>query len=218
MSPSNIAGRRAGTIGCRRWRPNWSVVQWRHRLDWGHVVARAAKAATSTIPIVFAIGDDPVKSGLVASLNRPGGNVTGIMLWLACSAPNGSAYCKSLCQLRAERHARDPNNPNAESQLSTIVGGGTGAGLAHHVVMVATERDIDTAFAILIREQAGALIVGTDPFFITQLDQLVSLAAHHAVPTVYFLRESQWPAAWMRYRTSLVDANRQLGISRGRTP
>ncbi len=110
----------------------------------------------------------------------------------------------------------NPNNPNAESQLKDVQAAAGTIGKKIHVLSATTERDIDTAFAILIREQAGALIVGTDPFFFTQLDQLVSLAAHHAVPTVYFLRECAMAGGLMSYGTSLVDANRQLGIYAGR--
>ena len=183
----------------------------------GSLSALAAKEATTTISIVFTTADDPVKSSLVASLNRPGGNVTGIAwLSLGLETKRFGLLHELVPTAAVVAMLVNPNNPNAESQLKDVQAAAGTIGKKIHVLSATTERDIDTAFAILIREQAGALIVGTDPFFITQLDQLVSLAAHHAVPTVYFLRECAMAGGLMRYGTSLVDANRQLGIYAGR--
>jgi putative ABC transport system substrate-binding protein len=183
----------------------------------GSLSALAAKEATSTIPIVFTTADDPVKSSLVASLNRPGGNVTGIAwLSLGLETKRFGLLHELVPTAAVVAMLVNPNNPNAESQLKDVQAAAGTIGKKIHVLSATTERDIDTAFAILIREQAGALIVGTDPFFITQLDQLVSLAAHHAVPTVYFLRECAMAGGLMSYGTSLADAYRQAGIYTGR--
>ena len=183
----------------------------------GSLSALAAKEATTTIPIVFTTADDPVKSKLVGSLNRPGGNVTGIAwLSLGLETKRFGLLHELVPTAAVVAMLVNPNNPNAESQLKDVQAAAGTIGKKIHVLSATTERDIDTAFAILIREQAGALIVGTDPFFFTQLDQLVSLAAHHAVPTVYFLRECAMAGGLMSYGTSLVDANRQLGIYAGR--
>ena len=178
----------------------------------------AAKAATRTIPIVFFIGTDPVKVGLVPSLAHPGGNVTGV------TALNVELIAKSL-ELTHSLIPPDttigvlinPSNvPQSATERAIIQDAGRVLS-AHFLVLTATSPDeIEAAFATLVREGAGALVVSGENFFLTQRDLLVGLAARHAVPTVYAYREFVLAGGLLSYGTHYVDAFRQVGVNTGR--
>jgi putative tryptophan/tyrosine transport system substrate-binding protein len=183
----------------------------------GDIPALAAKAATTTIPIVFLNGADPVRSGLVASLNRPGGNVTGISL-LA-----GTVNAKRL-ELIHELVPRVAtvavlNNPivtEAETRLRDLQEAARTLGLRLLFQTVGSERELDAAFATIADQKAGALFVDGNPFFVSRRDQLIGLAARQALPTMYFEREFALAGGLMSYGTSFADAYRQAGIYIGR--
>jgi putative tryptophan/tyrosine transport system substrate-binding protein len=183
----------------------------------GGAGARAAKAATRTIPIVFVVGVDPVKSGLVASLNRPGGNVTGVSLF------SGELEAKRLELLHELIPAAaviamlvNPNFPGSDVQLRDMQKAARTLGLQHIVVRASSERDFDTAFATLVQQRAEALVVGADAFFLGQRDSIVALAGRHAVPTIYAQREFAAAGGLMSYGTDVASAFRQQGVYVGR--
>jgi putative tryptophan/tyrosine transport system substrate-binding protein len=146
----------------------------------GNAPAQAAKAATARIPIVFVSGGDPVSGGLVASFNRPGGNVTGVS-WIATGiVPKQVELLSRLAPSRAEIGALvNPSYPDHELQLRELQEAGAAIGQRINVVRAATAHDIDTAFAFLVQQGAGAAIVANDPFFVSRRDQIVS---HHRIP------------------------------------
>jgi ABC-type uncharacterized transport system substrate-binding protein len=183
----------------------------------GDIPAVVAKAATTTIPIVFLNGADPVKSGLVASLNRPGGNVTGISL-LA-----GTVNAKRLDLI----HELVPrvalvavlNNPivtEAETRLRELQEAARTLGVRLLFQTVGSERELDAAFATIADQKAGALFVDGNPFFVSRRDQLIRLAARQTLPTMYFEREFAAAGGLMSYGTNFADAYRQAGIYIGR--
>jgi len=177
---------------------------------------QAAKAATSAIPIVFIVGGDPIKLGLVESLNRPGGNVTGVTIL------SGALTAKRLELLRELRpHASvaclvNPSSPEAETQLTDIREAALTTGKQLRLLNVSNDHDLDAAFAALAREQIGGLLIANDAFFVGRREQIVTLAAHHAIPTMYFLREFAAIGGLMSYGNSLADAYHRVGISTGR--
>jgi putative ABC transport system substrate-binding protein len=179
--------------------------------------ALAAKAATSTIPIVFTIGADPVQFGLVASLNRPGGNVTGV------SFLSNLLVAKQLGLLQEFVPAAsgfgllvNPSNPNADSDTRQAKAAADSLGREIHVVYASTERDLGTAFAALIERRVAALVVVPDALFVGQREQLATLAARHAIPTIYSNRAYADAGGLMSYGASQLDAYRQAGIYVGR--
>jgi putative ABC transport system substrate-binding protein len=183
----------------------------------GEPAGLAAKAATSTIPIVFAIGGDPVKVGLVASLNRPGANVTGVTLL------TGSLEAKRLGLLRelvpkATTLAMlvNPAFPNAESQVKDAKEAARTFGLQMHVLNASNERDFDVAFAGLAQLRADALLVSSDAFLNSRRDQIVARVARQAVPAIYEWREFAAAGGLMSYGSNLADTYRQVGVYTGR--
>jgi putative tryptophan/tyrosine transport system substrate-binding protein len=177
---------------------------------------QAAKAATSTIPIVFIIGGDPVKLGLVATLNQPGGNVTGVTIL------SGALTAKRLELLR-ELHPQasiaclvNPSSPEAETQLTDIREAARTTGKNLRLLNVSNDHDLDAAFATLVHEQIGGLLVANDAFFVGRREQIVALAARNAIPAMYFLREFAAVGGLMSYGNSLADAYHRVGISTGR--
>jgi putative tryptophan/tyrosine transport system substrate-binding protein len=184
----------------------------------GLPAALAAKAATTTIPIVFNTGGDPVEVGLVASLNRPGGNVTGV------SFLNNMLTAKQLELLHElVPHAAvigflaNPNNPIlAESDTRNVREAARTLGLQVHVLHAGTDRDFDTVFATLVQLRAGALLIDGDGFFNSRMERLAALATRHALPAMYQLREFAAAGGLISYGTGITDAYRQLGVYTGR--
>ena len=178
----------------------------------------AAKAATTTIPIVFTIIDDPVKLGLVASLARPGGNLTGINFL------SGEVVAKRLELLRelvpaATRVAvlvNPTNGVDAETTVRDVAAAALTIGFQIQVLNASTSREIETAFATFVRERPDALFVGPDPFFGSRRVQLATLATRHAIPTAYALRDYAEAGGLMSYGANVADAYRQVGVYAGR--
>jgi putative ABC transport system substrate-binding protein len=179
--------------------------------------AIAAKTANTTIPVVFATGGDPVRDGLVASLNRPGGNVTGVTFLVATLAAKQLGLLHDLLP-GAVRIAVlvDPNFPLTEPFVTDVRAAASGIGRQIEVLTASTGRDIDTVFASLAQKPFDALLVGPALLFNSRRVQLVTLAAHHRVPAIYSLRETAEAGGLMSYGTSLIDANRQVGMYTGR--
>lgn len=182
----------------------------------GTVAARAAKAATASIPIVFITADDPVAAGLVTSLNRPGGNSTGISFISGLlSAKNIELLREVVPTAKLIAVLVNPNSPGTEVQLKDTQDAANTIGVKILVLKASTEHDIDSAFTTLQNEHADALVVVADPLFTCNL--VVPIAARHtAVPTVYFFRECVKAGGLMSYGTSLNDAYLQLGTYVGR--
>ncbi len=178
--------------------------------------AIVAKAATTTIPIVFASGGDPVKLGLVASLNRPGGNVTGVTF---VTAELGAKQLGLLHELQpaAVRVAVlvDPNFPLTESFVSDVQAAASSIRKQIEVLEAPTGRDIDMAFARLAQKPTDALLVGPSPLLNNRRVQLVTLSTYHRVPAIYSWREAAEVGGLMSYGTSITDANRQAGVYTG---
>jgi putative tryptophan/tyrosine transport system substrate-binding protein len=179
--------------------------------------AVVAKAATTTIPIVFVSGGDPVKLGLVASLNRPGGNVTGVFFVIAELGAKQLGLLHEL-QPGAVRVAVlvDPNYPPTEFFVSDIQAAASSIKKQIEVLEAPTGRDIDMAFARLAQKPTDALLVGPSPLLNNRRVQLVTLAAYHRVPAIYSWREAAEVGGLMSYGTSITDANRQAGVYTGR--
>jgi putative ABC transport system substrate-binding protein len=178
---------------------------------------RAAKTATSTIPIVFMSGPDPVAAGLVASLARPGGNLTGVSLMNTELNPKRLEWLSELVpQAVVIGLLVNPNNPSAERMMRDVQEAARVKGVQLRIVNAGTEGEIDAAFGALVQLQAAALVVGTDPLFVSRRDQLVTLAAAHAVPTIYELREFTAAGGLISYGASLTAVYRQVGNYAGR--
>jgi putative tryptophan/tyrosine transport system substrate-binding protein len=177
----------------------------------------AAKAATTTVPIVFAAGGDPVRQGLVDNLNRPGGNVTGMHFFAGAL---GAKRLELLRQLvpKATIIAMlvNPNTPNDEAERSDVQAAAQAIGQQLVFLDVSSEREIEIAFAGLGQRGVGALLVGSGPFLNSHRQQVVGLAARHAMPASYSLREYAVAGGLMSYGASLTDAYRQAGIYAGR--
>jgi putative ABC transport system substrate-binding protein len=179
--------------------------------------ALAAKAATSTLPIVFSGGIDPVKLGLVAALNRPGGNVTGVSQFSAALEGKRLELLHELVP-NATMIAMlvNPAFPGTDSITNDMEVAARALGLKLNVLNVSSEHDFDTAIASIVQLGAGALVVASDPFFISRRDQLVTLIADHAVPTIYQFWEFATAGGLMSNGTGLSDGYRQIGIYVGR--
>jgi putative tryptophan/tyrosine transport system substrate-binding protein len=182
--------------------------------------ALAGKAATTTIPIVFEGGLDPVEAGLVASLNRPGGNVTGVTNLSAVLAAKVFELLHELVpHSTVVAVLVNPTSPNrAASTAKDTQAAGRALGQAVHILNASTEDEIDAAFASLAQLRAGGLVIGGDPFFQSRRDQIVALAARHAVPTIYGGGGREYVAAGglMSYGRSVTEAYRQTGIYTGK--
>jgi putative tryptophan/tyrosine transport system substrate-binding protein len=180
--------------------------------------ALAAQAATTTIPIVFSIGGDPVQFGLVASLNRPGGNLTGGTFLSIEVGPKRLELLHELVPMATVVGLLvNPTNPNlAEPTTKNLRAAAHTLGLQLHILNASTDRDFDTVFATLIQLQLGALVIGADPFFSSRLEQLAALTVRHAVPTVYQSREFTAAGGLMSYGASFTDTFRTAGVYTGR--
>jgi ABC-type uncharacterized transport system substrate-binding protein len=180
--------------------------------------ARAAKAATSTIPIVFSVGDDPVRSGLVASISRPGGNATGINFL------TGEVVAKRLALLhellpgaaRVAAFINPADASRAEVLREEIEVAARTVGMQLQILNPSTNREIDAAFATLVRERADALFIGPDAFYNSRRVQLANMAARHLTPTAFAVREYVDAGGLMSYGTSLADMYREVGAYCGR--
>jgi putative ABC transport system substrate-binding protein len=179
--------------------------------------ALAAKAATTTVPIVFATGGDPIKLGLVVGFNRPGGNVTGINF---ISGELGAKQLGLLRELRpgAARIAVlvDRKFPNTERFVSEVRAAASAMGQQIEVFYVSSEREIETAFTTLVQRGAGALLAGSAGFVYSHRERIIALAARHRVPAIYVLRDYVAAGGLMSYAPSITDAYRQAGIYAGR--
>jgi putative tryptophan/tyrosine transport system substrate-binding protein len=183
----------------------------------GTPAAPAAKAATATIPIVFGVGDDPVQLGLVESLARPGGNLTGVT---TLSGELSSKRLEVLHELVPKATLVgvlvNPTNVNAEAVLKDLQAAARAIGPQIHLLRASTEREIEAAFTTLLELRAGGLMVGTDPFFNSRSEQLARLAFRHAVPTVFQFREFAVAGGLMSYGGSITEGYRLVGIYVGR--
>jgi putative ABC transport system substrate-binding protein len=184
----------------------------------GPPTALAAKAATSTMPIVFTSGGDVVKSGLVASLSRPGGNTTGVNLFTqAVEAKKLDVLGMLMPTAATFAFLLNPTNPAADGRMKEMQEAARAVGRQLHMLHASTASEIDAAFTTLVEQRISALIVASDPFFNdSQRDQFVALAARHAVPAIYGQREYTAEGGLMSYSTSLAEAYRQVGIYTGR--
>src|SRR5262245_27673135 len=183
----------------------------------GLVSTLAAKAATTSIPIVFAAGADPVRLGLVASLNRPGGNLTGF------NNVNNELGTKGLALLHelvpgteTIGYLENPNNPTSEITTRDVLAAALVMGLTIQTLKASTDREIDAAFASLVQARTGALLVGNDFVFNSRIERLIELAAHHAIPTMHTLPEFAVAGGLISYGVSLVEQYRQIGLHTGR--
>ena len=179
--------------------------------------ALAAKAATSTIPIVFQMGVDPVEAGLVASLNRPGGNITGVSNLNVELGPKRLELLHELVPTATVIALLvNPTNPNAEGLTRDLRAAARTLGLQLHVLHASMERDFDAVFASLAQLKAGGLIIGTDGILIRQSKQLGALSVRHAVPAIFQTSDFVAAGGLVTYGANLTDAYRQVGIYTGR--
>jgi ABC-type uncharacterized transport system substrate-binding protein len=175
--------------------------------------ASAAKSVTATIPIVFAMGSDPVQFGLVTSLNRPGGHVTGVTFFTAGLGAKRLELLRELVPAMTRVAVLvNPNNPPSVVDKSNVQAAADTMGLQAKVLNVVSSRDIDIVFAIGIREHGDALYVGPDPVFLNERHLLSELAARYGIPAVYSDREQAEAGGLMSYGTSRTDAYRQAGL------
>jgi ABC-type uncharacterized transport system substrate-binding protein len=183
----------------------------------GPPAALAAKAATSTIPVVFTTGDNPVQTGLVTSLSRPGGNVTGVnVLYTDLESKKLGLLRDVVPQVGLVAALVNQTRPVATSQTAELQAAAQKFGQRIQIINVATEQDLEPAFASMVQLKVGALLQGADPFFNTVRDQIVSLAARHAIPAIYEQRAFVAAGGLMSYGTNLADAYRQAGVYTGR--
>jgi len=179
--------------------------------------ALAAKAATATVPIVFTTGGDPIKLGLVASLNRPGGNITGVSSLISELGTKRLGLLRELVpSATVIATLVNPNFPDADGQLRDAEAGARALGLQLIVLRAGTEREIDAAFATMAQRGGGVLDVSVDPFFVERRDHIVALAASYAIPAMYPLRDFAVAGGLMSYGTDFADSYRQAGIYTGR--
>jgi putative ABC transport system substrate-binding protein len=179
--------------------------------------ALAAKGATSTIPIVFEVGIDPVATGLVASLARPGGNLTGVSIMVLELTPKRLELLSELVpQTEVIALLVNPNSSEAEPTIRDAKEGARAKGMRLEILMASTESEIDAAFVSLVQMRAGALVVGADPFFSSRREQLVALAARHAVPAIYALRDFAIVGGLISYGPSLAVVYHQVGVYVGK--
>ena len=183
----------------------------------GGNAAFAAKSATSTIPIVFSGGADPVAIGLVASLARPGGNITGVSFISSELMPKRLELLSEMVpQASVIALLINPDSPSAERLTRDTQRAAREKGMQLHILKAGAEGEIDAAFASLAPMHAGALVVGTDAFFNTRREQIVTLASHHAVPAIYELREFALAGALISYGPSLTAVDRLTGVYTGK--
>jgi putative ABC transport system substrate-binding protein len=183
----------------------------------GGPAASVAKAATTTIPIVFFVGFDPIVLGLVASLNRPGGNITGVSVLNVELGPKRLELLRELAPTTTVVALLvNPTNPNAESLSRDLKTAARTLGMQLHVLNASTESDIDAAFVTLTQLRAGALVIGPDPFFISRSDQLAALTTRRAVPAIFQFRGFAAAGGLLSYGPSVTEGYREVGAYTGR--
>jgi putative ABC transport system substrate-binding protein len=183
----------------------------------GQAVPLAAKAATSTIPIVFVSGEDPVKHGLVASLNRPGGSATGVSMFLSEMEAKRLALLHELVPTATMIGVIvNPSSPSIDTQLREINSAARALGRQIQIVNATNERELDAAFASLAQSKAGALLIASNAYFTSRRDQIVALAAQRAIPAIYDQREFPMAGGLVSYGTNLSDSYRLMGVYTGK--
>jgi putative tryptophan/tyrosine transport system substrate-binding protein len=182
----------------------------------GIASAQAAKAATTSIPIVFTSGFDPVGMGLVSSLNNPGGNVTGVSFFAAQLSAKRIGILRQLAPSAPIALLINPNNPNAAVELADARAAAELAGQSIRVLNASSERDLDDLAASFDRERPGALLVGSDPFFVTQRLRMIALMARYAIPAMYNERQIVLDGGLLSYGASIAEAYRQAGVYAGK--
>ena len=179
--------------------------------------AQPAKAATKTIPIVFTTAGDPVAEGLVESLNRPGGNVTGFSLFYGTlDAKRAELLHELVPSAKIVAMLVNPGHPSVMASTRDALAAANSLGQQLHILTASTEPEFDKAFEGMARLRADVLLVGADPFYYRMRDKLVTLAARHAIPTIYTVREYAVAGGLMSYAASLKDIYRQVGNYAGR--
>jgi putative ABC transport system substrate-binding protein len=174
----------------------------------GLVATLAAKAATTSIPILFGVGNDPVQLGLVASLNRPGGNLTGFNAFVSELGAKALALLHELVPSAATiGFLENPNNPVNEFTTRDVLAAAPAIGLKVQVLKAGTDRELDAAFVSLVQARTGALLVVGDAFFNNRIEQIVALAARHAIPTMYLFRDFAVAGGLISYGTSLIEVS-----------
>ena len=181
----------------------------------GEPSPQVVRAATQTIPIVFMANGDPVAAGLVASLNRPGGNMTGVTIFGMMAAGKRLELLRQLMPKAGTiAYLMNPNNPNRE--FDNVQAAARAVGQQILVLKAGGAREIDTAFAIIAQQGVAALLVASDPLFFDRRDQLIALVARHAVPAIYYLRAFSQAGGLLSYGNNLADMYRQVGAYTGR--
>ena len=183
---------------------------------WGEPSPQAAKAATQTIPIVFTANGDPVREGLVTSVNRPGGNVTGFTIFGPAAVTKRVELMHELVrQASVIAYLMNPNHPSGETEMQAAETAARSLGKKMPVFKASNERDLDE-FATMVQQQVSALVVASDPFFWSRRDKVVSLAARYELPAIYYLPEFARDGGLMAYGNSLPDIYRPVGVYIGR--
>jgi putative ABC transport system substrate-binding protein len=183
----------------------------------GPPAASAAKTATSVIPIVFTTGDDPVQAGLVPNLNRPGGNVTGVHLFLSTLSAKKLGLLRDLLpQATVIAGLLNSASQNAEVQAKDLQVAGNASGPWIQIAHASNDQEIDSAFATLSTQQIGAVMVGSDPYYLSRREKIIALAARYAIPAFYELRDFVDDGGLMSYGTDIEDGYRQAGVYAGR--
>ena len=215
---SSFAGRRDNSIDYQRSQRNSFAAPWRSLLQSGDIqTPRAAQAATSTIPIVFGIGEDPVNRGLVPNLNRPGGNTTGATFSTALLGAKRLGLLRQLVpQAEVIGLLVNQNSTQGQGQARDVQEAAQKLGLPLVVLNGGSDEDIDAAFANLARLKVGALLVGADPSFDPRRNRLIAMVAQHAVPAIYQFRDYALAGGLMSYGASIAELYQQVGIYVGR--
>ena len=183
----------------------------------GDPAPQVVEAATQTIPIVFTANGDPVQQGLVASLNRPGGNATGITIFGAAAVTKRLQLLHELVpQAAVINFLMNPNNPNSNSEMSAAQAAANSLGKEMLVLRASNDGEIDAAFAIMMQQRGGVLLGGSDTFLFGRRNQIISLAARHQIPAIYYLREFAQAGGLMSYGNRLTDLYRLVGLYVGR--
>jgi putative ABC transport system substrate-binding protein len=182
----------------------------------GAVAALAAKGATTNIPIVIAIGDDPVQYGLVGSYSRPGGNITGVTLFMATLTPKRLEFLSEVAPTAALAIVINPRNPNAESEAKNAQAAAQQLGRELRVQKASNESEIDAAFAAIAQQPGSAVMIATDPYFFARRSQLAELAARYALPAIYFHRGFAASGGLMSYGSTITEEYRTAGQYTGR--